>query len=42
LLWEGRLGNETAGLLIEVLLQVAADDDVHGSGLADLIMAQTR
>jgi hypothetical protein len=42
LLWEGRLGNKTAGLLIEVLLQVAADDDVHGSGLTNLIMAQTR
>jgi hypothetical protein len=42
LLWEGRLGNETTGLLIQVLLQVAADDDVHGSGLTDLIMAQTR
>lgn len=38
----GELGqlDEAACLLVEVLLEEAADDDVHGRRLTDLIMAQ--
>jgi hypothetical protein len=32
--------NEAASLLVEVLLEEAADDDVHGCRLTDLVMAQ--
>ena len=40
-LWEGCLHNEVSRLLVEVLLQVGANDDVHGCGLSDLILMQT-
>ena len=33
--------NEVPSLFVEVLLQVCADDDIHGRGLPDLVLVQT-
>lgn len=41
ILREGRLRNEVSGLLIQALLQVAADDDVHEGGLSGRVKVQT-
>ena len=39
-LGEACLNDEVSRLLVEVLLQVGANDDVHGRGLADLVLVQ--
>ena len=35
-----RLHHEVSGLLVQVLLQVGPNDDVHGRRLADLVLVQ--
>ena len=40
-LGETCLHDEVSRLLVEVLLQVGANDDVHGRGLSDLVLVQT-
>jgi len=39
-LGEGSLNHEVAGLLVKVLLEVDANDDVHGGCLADSVLVQ--
>lgn len=39
-LWEPSLDNEVACLLIQVLLQIAPDNDVHCGRLTNLILVQ--
>ena len=39
-LWEPSLDDEVAGLLIQILLQIAPDNDVHCGCLANLILVQ--
>ena len=38
--WETGLLDEVAGLLVQVLLEIGTNDNVHGCGLADLALME--
>lgn len=41
-LGEGSLHDEVSGLLVQVLVEVRSQDDVHDGSLTDLIVSQAR